>query len=166
MCQNLYLRFIPFIDFCQVFFSAPFFFFDLTFYYLFFFFDLVFLSPFVFSFFALVFFSRVVSSLAYLNLLGNKMFDCYCCCKQIRYPVIIRPTSTLHLQEIFSLRIGSRNLIAVNFILVCNRGIQQHQIIHLLNLNTASFGVKVNSTSNIVTSCLELEFIIIQGLVV
>jgi hypothetical protein len=87
MCQNIDLRFLPFIASCQVFFSF-FRFFDLPFYCLFFFFDLFFLSPFVFSFFDLVFlspfifpffFAHVVSSLAYPNLLGNKMVGCCCC---------------------------------------------------------------------------------------
>jgi hypothetical protein len=64
---------LPFVKF----FPCPFFaFFDLAFYCLFSFFDLVFLSPFVFSFFfALVlylFLAHVVSSLPYPNLLGNK----------------------------------------------------------------------------------------------
>jgi hypothetical protein len=70
------------------FFSLPLFHsFDLTFYCLFSFFDLVFLSPFIFPFFfALVlylsfFFAHVVSSLAYHNLLGNKMLGCCCCMK-------------------------------------------------------------------------------------
>jgi hypothetical protein len=50
-----YLRFLPFIAFCQVFFPATFRFFDLAFYCLFSFFYLVFLSPFVFPlFFALI----------------------------------------------------------------------------------------------------------------
>jgi hypothetical protein len=64
---------LPFVKF----FSLPLFrFFDLAFYCLFSFFDLIFLSPFVFSFFSLLFcpcfFSHVVSSITYLNLLGNK----------------------------------------------------------------------------------------------
>jgi hypothetical protein len=45
MCQNLDLRFLPFIDFCQVFFPAPFHFFNLVFYCLFSFFDLFFYHP-------------------------------------------------------------------------------------------------------------------------
>jgi hypothetical protein len=77
MYQNIDLRFFHFTAFVKKK-SRPFFrFFDLTFYCLFSFFYLVFLSPFVFPlFFTLVlyifFFAHVVSSLAYLNLLGNK----------------------------------------------------------------------------------------------
>jgi hypothetical protein len=85
MWQNLDLRFLLFIAFYQVFFPPIFHFFDLAFYCLFSFFDLISLSPFVFSFFFtfvlyLFFFAYVVSSLAYPNLLGNKMFGCCCCC--------------------------------------------------------------------------------------
>jgi hypothetical protein len=73
---------LPFVTF---FFLSLFRFFDLACYCLFSFFYLVFLSPFVFSlFFDLVlylfFFAHVVSSLAYPNLLGNKMIGCCCCC--------------------------------------------------------------------------------------
>jgi hypothetical protein len=45
MCQNLDLRFRPFIALCQVFFLCPFFAVFSPF------FDLIFLSPFVFPFF-------------------------------------------------------------------------------------------------------------------
>jgi hypothetical protein len=51
MCQNIDLRFLPFIVFCQVFSLPLFHFFDLAFYCLFSFFYLVFLSYFVFPFF-------------------------------------------------------------------------------------------------------------------
>jgi hypothetical protein len=81
MCQNLDLRFLPFIAFCQIFSLSLFRFFDLAFYYIFSFFYLVFLSPFVFPFFfTLVFFGSCgfISSLP--NLLGNKMLGCCCCC--------------------------------------------------------------------------------------
>jgi hypothetical protein len=68
------------------FFPYPFFiFFDLAFYCLFSFFLFGFLLPFVFPlFFALVLYlffylAHVVSSLAYPNLLGNKMLGCCCC---------------------------------------------------------------------------------------
>jgi hypothetical protein len=82
MCQNLNLRFLPFIAFYQVFFPALFHFFDLAFYCLFSFFIWFFYGP-LFSpyFFALVlylFFAHVVSSLAYPNLLGNKWLGCCC----------------------------------------------------------------------------------------
>jgi hypothetical protein len=78
MCQNLDLRFLPFIAFCQVF-SLPLFrFFDLTFYCLFSFFLFGFFNhPLFFPFFfALVlylfFLVHVVSSLAYPTCLGIK----------------------------------------------------------------------------------------------
>jgi hypothetical protein len=84
MCQNLDLRFRPFIAFCQVFFLAPFSLF-LTYRFIVFspFLIWFFLSPFVFPFFftlVLYLFSHVVSALAYPNLLGNKRLGCCCCC--------------------------------------------------------------------------------------
>jgi hypothetical protein len=73
------------LPFCQVFFTH-FHFFDLAFYCLFSFFDLVFyhhlFSPLLFRYcFVPIFFflTRVVSSLAYPNLLENKRLDCCCC---------------------------------------------------------------------------------------
>jgi hypothetical protein len=83
MCQNLDLRFLPFIAFCHVFFPAFFLLCwlsvllsSLLF--------LLFLSSFVFPFFfALILylcFSHVVSSLAYPNLFGNKRLGCWWCC--------------------------------------------------------------------------------------
>jgi hypothetical protein len=84
MCQNLDLWFLLFIVFCQVFSLLLFFFFDLVFYYLFPFLDLVFYHSFVFSFFHFyfvpVFFTHVISSLTYPNLLENKMLNCCCYC--------------------------------------------------------------------------------------
>jgi hypothetical protein len=86
MCQNLDLRFLLFIVFCQVFSLPLFHFFDLAFYCLFSFFLFGFLLPFVFPlFFAFVLYlffylAHVVSSLAYPNLLENKMLGCCCCC--------------------------------------------------------------------------------------
>jgi hypothetical protein len=81
----LIFGFVILLHFVKFFFPTPFRFFDLAFYCLFSFFDLVFLSPFVFLFFfALVlylFFSHVVSCLAYPNLLGNKRLGCCCCCQ-------------------------------------------------------------------------------------
>jgi hypothetical protein len=86
MCQNLDLRFRPFIVFYQVFFSCPFFTF-LTSRFIVFspFFDLIFLLPFVFPFFSLLFctcffLAHVVSSVAYPNLLGNKRLGCCWLC--------------------------------------------------------------------------------------
>jgi hypothetical protein len=101
MCQNLDLRFLPFIAFCQVF-SLPLFrFFDLAFYCLlsFFLFDffiaLCFLLIFHSCFVPVFFFAPVVSSLAYPNLLGNKRLGCCCCCKSStrlpRHSVSTRP---------------------------------------------------------------------------
>jgi hypothetical protein len=84
MCLNLDLWFLLFYCLFVKFFPAPFRFFDLAFYYLFSFF-IWFLSSFVFtpllfrSCFVPVFLAHVVSSLAYPNLLGNKMFGCCCC---------------------------------------------------------------------------------------
>jgi hypothetical protein len=68
-----------------------FFFFDLAFYCLFFFFDLAFLSPFIFSSYFLLLFcpnflAHVVSSLAYPNLLENKMFGCCFLLFKLYYP--------------------------------------------------------------------------------
>jgi hypothetical protein len=86
MCQNLDLRFLPFIAFCQVFFLAPFLFFDLAFYCLFSFFYLIFLSLFVFPFFfalVLYLFFFVMWFISSLLLLGNKRLDCCCCCETI-----------------------------------------------------------------------------------
>jgi hypothetical protein len=74
------------LPFCLSFFPAPSRFFDLALYCLFSFFDLVFLSSFVSpllfrSCFVPVF--LLISSLAYPNLLGNKMLGgCCCCCIQ------------------------------------------------------------------------------------
>jgi hypothetical protein len=84
MCQNLDLRFLHFIAFCQVFFHPFFVFFWLSVLLSFLFFYLIFLLPFFspsFSFlFYTCFFDYVVSSLAYPNLFGNKRLDCCCCC--------------------------------------------------------------------------------------
>jgi hypothetical protein len=69
------------------FFSMPLFHsFDLTFYCLFFFFIWFFYRPlfspsFLLLFCTCLFFAHVVSSLAYHNLLGNKMLGCCCCMK-------------------------------------------------------------------------------------
>jgi hypothetical protein len=65
------------------FFPAPFSLFDLAFYCTFFFFELFFYRP-LFSppfsvLFCTCFFTYVVSSLVYPNLLGNKMVGCCCC---------------------------------------------------------------------------------------
>jgi hypothetical protein len=73
----------PFVKF----FPAPFRIFDFTFYCFFCFFN--FLSHFVFSLlfcscFVPIFLAHMVSSLAYLNLLGNKMLCC--CCKFRTWP--------------------------------------------------------------------------------
>jgi hypothetical protein len=75
MYQNLDLRFLLFYCILSSFFSAPFHFFDLTFYCLCSFFDLVYdpLFPPSFSFFfCLCFLAHVVSSLAYPNLFETK----------------------------------------------------------------------------------------------
>jgi hypothetical protein len=88
MCQNIVLRFLPFIAFYQVFFSTPFRFFDLAFYCLFSFFDLVFIvlcfpPSFSLLFCPCFFLAHVVSSLAYPNLLGNKRLGgCGCCLQE------------------------------------------------------------------------------------
>jgi hypothetical protein len=73
-----------FIAFLSSFFRAPFYFFDLAFYCIFSFSDLVFYRPLFPPFFfvlvlSLFFLAYAVSSLAYPNLLGNKMIGCYCC---------------------------------------------------------------------------------------
>jgi hypothetical protein len=82
MCKNLNLWLLPFIVFCQVF-SRSFFTLWLSVLLHFLFFELVFLSSFIFSsIFSLIlymFFTYVVSSLVYPNLLGNKMVGCCCC---------------------------------------------------------------------------------------
>jgi hypothetical protein len=86
MCQNLDLRFLLFIVFCQVFFPVPFSFFLLSVLLSFLLFLIWFFYRPLFSpYFSLVFcncyfFTHVVSSLAYPNLLGNKRLDCCCCC--------------------------------------------------------------------------------------
>jgi hypothetical protein len=91
MCQNLDLWFLHFIAFCQVFFPAPFLLFWLSVL-------LSFLLFFIWFFIALCFppyssllfctcfffFAHVVSSLAYPNLLENKMLGCCCWTKQER----------------------------------------------------------------------------------
>jgi hypothetical protein len=80
MCQNPNLRFLLFIVFCQVFLLPFFYFFDLAFYCFFSFLYLIFLLSFVFPFFftLVYFFSYVVSSVAYHNLLENKRLNCGC----------------------------------------------------------------------------------------
>jgi hypothetical protein len=104
MCHNLDLRFRPFITFCQVF-SLPLFrFFDLAFYCLFYFFLFDFLSPFIFPFFfALIlylFFSHVVSSLAYPNLVGNKRLGC-CAESQLIYKLFLPCVCRIRYDSIF-----------------------------------------------------------------
>jgi hypothetical protein len=75
MCQNIDLRFLPFIAFCQVFLPAHFHFL-LSVLLPFLFFRFGFLHPLFFLFFFTLvlslFFSLVILSLAYPNLLGIK----------------------------------------------------------------------------------------------
>jgi hypothetical protein len=80
MCQNHDLQFLLFYYLFIKFFHVPFHFFDLTFCRIFFFFDLIFYRH-LFSLFSLLFypcfFSHVVLSLAYPNLLKNKRLGCW-----------------------------------------------------------------------------------------
>jgi hypothetical protein len=85
MRQNLNLRFLLFIVFCQVFSPVLFRFFDLAFYYLFYFFILFFITLYFFLLFRFCLFFMWFS-LAYPNLLKNKKVDCCCClsfCNQV-----------------------------------------------------------------------------------
>jgi hypothetical protein len=104
MWQNLDLRFLSFIDFCQDFFPPIFRFFDLAFYYLFSFFDLFFYrSLFSLSFsllFCTFFFTYVVSSLAYPNLLMNKRLGCCCCYHQKDVRTYLQPKDEKHDHQI------------------------------------------------------------------
>jgi hypothetical protein len=87
MCQNLDIRFLPFYCLFVKFFPAPFRFLDLAFYCIFSFFDSVFYRPLFSSLlfhscFIPIFLAHVVLSLAYPNLLGNKMRSSCCCWEQ------------------------------------------------------------------------------------